>query len=246
MKTKQKSIDQHTRSAVQFPRGAFEKKATTMKKVMVGNVLVIFVSLAMVQALASPPSIGIATAKGSFRVDDSYVAGNATLFEGAAVETGVNSGELNLSKTRVTIGADTRSRVFVDRLILDRGKVQWAGTGFRALVGELQVVGADGTSKALVSRNGETIQVASISGTVNVLSSNGEMVMAVAAGNAYAFEADPQGASPGSAPKDKAKQASNAKHAGLSTAAKTWITIGSLGAAGGTAATIAYRETRSR
>lgn len=220
-----------------------------MKKVLVGNVLVTFVSLAMVQAMASPPSIGIATAKGSFRVDDSYVAGNATLFEGAAVETGLNSGELNLSKTRVTIGADTRSRVFVDRLILDRGKVQWAGSGFRALVGELQVVGADGTSKALVSRNGETVEVASISGTVNVLSSNGDMVMAVAAGNAYAFEADPQGASPGdkpdpNAPKKVVVKRSRAAKIAIK-AAKQWENVITLTAVAVPTATVAVVATRA-
>jgi hypothetical protein len=215
-----------------------------MKKPTVRNVLVVSISLAMVNALAASASIGIATAKGSFRVDDSYVAGNATLFEGAAVETGVNSGELNLSKTRVTMGAGTRGRVFDDRLILDRGKVQWGGSSFRTLVGALQVVGVDGASKALVSRHGEAVQVASLSGTVNVLSTNGAVVMAVPAGNSYDFTPEPQGASPGDQTDNTGAAKTGAK--AMSTAAKVWITVAVVGGAGAAAGVIATRDTSSR
>src|SRR5882724_4154952 len=168
-----------------------------MKKMTVRNVWAVFVSLAMVHALAASATIGIATAKGSFRVDHSYVAGNATLFEGAAVETGGSTGELNLSAGKVVMATETRGRVFQDRLILDRGRVQWTGSKFRTLAGDLQIVGLDDASKALVSRKGEVIEVASLSGTVNVLTTAGEVVMSVAAGNAYDFTPDPQGASPG-------------------------------------------------
>src|SRR5882724_11085480 len=107
-----------------------------MKKMTVRNVWAVFVSLAMVHALAASATIGIATAKGSFRVDDSYVAGNATLFEGAAIETGNSTGELNLSKAKIVMATDTRGRVFQDRLVLDRGKVQWGGSTFRTVAGE--------------------------------------------------------------------------------------------------------------
>jgi hypothetical protein len=229
------------------------KKVTTMKKLTVRNVLVVSISLAMVNALAASASIGIATAKGSFRVDDSYVAGNATLFEGAAVETGVNSGELNLSKTRVAMGAETRGRVFDDRLILEHGKVQWTGSGFRTLVGELQVVGADSASKALVSRHGEAVQVASLSGTVNVLSTNGEMMMAVAAGSAYDFTPDPQGAAPADkedpngAAKKTVKKSTGAKVA--ARIARQWdslITIAAVALPSAAVGVVATRAATSR
>jgi hypothetical protein len=211
-----------------------------MKKLRVRNCVVVFTSLAMVHAVAAPAAIGIATAKGSFRVDDSYVAGNATLFEGASVETGTNTGELNLSKARVAMAAETRGRVFQDRMILDRGKVQWGGTAFRTLVGELQIVGANDASKALVTRKGEGVQVASLSGTVNVLSASGEMLMAVAPGMAFDFNPEPQGASPGdktdpSTPPNKNKK-KKAAAAGLSTGAKVGIGVGVAAAAGGVAA----------
>ena len=228
-----------------------------------------FVSVAMVSAMAAPASIGIATAKGSFRVDDSYVAGNATLFEGVSVETGTNTGELSLSKTRVAMAADTRGRVFQDRMVLDRGKVQWGGSAFRTLVGELQIVGADGASKAVVTRKGEGVQVASLSGTVNVLSSTGAIVMSVPAGNAFDFTPEPQGASAGDKtdPSDPNKKGNKKKKAaaaagaggaaaggvaagagaaaGISTAAAIGIGVGVVAAGGTAIGVLATRDNSS-
>ena len=215
-----------------------------MKKITVRNVLAMFVSLAMVHALAASAMIGVATAKGSFRVDDSYVAGNATLFEGAAVETGISTSELNLSKAKVIMAAETRGRVFQDRLILDRGKVQWGGPNFRTLAGELQIVGLDNGSKAMVDRKGEVVQVASLAGTVNVLSTSGEMVMSVAAGSAYDFSPEPQGASPG----DKKDPPSRKKAGGAwitTTTGKVWIAVLAVGAGGAAAGVVATRDSSS-
>jgi len=202
--------------------------------------------------MAASATIGIATAKGSFRVDDSYVAGNATLFEGTAIETGLSTGELSLSKAKVVMATETRGRVFQDRLVLDRGKVQWDGSTFRTMAGEFQIVGADSSSKAMVERKGETVQVASLSGTVNVLSTTGESLMAVAAGTAYDFTPDPQGASPSekkdaSASNKKKKAGAGAAGgtktaAGLSTGAKVLITAVAIGAGGAAAGVLATRD----
>ena len=253
MKTNNKPIDKHTRSAVHLPRGALKKSKDTMKKITVRNLLAVFVSLAMVQALAASASIGIATAKGSFRVDDSYVAGNATLFDGAAVETGPDTGVLNLSKTKVVMATETRGRVFQDHLVLDRGKVQWSGSTFRTVAGDFQIVGVDTSSKALVERRGETVQVASLSGTVNVLSTSGESLMSVAAGTAFDFTPEPQGASPGEKkdPDGSAKNNKNTKKkaAGMAVAmsvgTKVAIVAVAVGAGGATAGVLAIRSDSS-
>jgi len=214
-----------------------------MKKTTVRNLLVIFTSFAMVHTLASSASIGIATAKGSFRVDNSYVFGNATLFEGTDVETGVSAGELDLSQAKVLMATDTRGRVYQDRLILDRGMVQWNGGKYRTLAGEVVVVGVDSSSKAFVARRGDVVEVASLSGTVNVLSADGEPLIAVASGMAYDFSPEPQGATPGK----KNDPPASAKSTKLSTKTKLLITTAVVGAGGGTAAFFATRSaTNSR
>ena len=221
-----------------------QKSNDTMKKIIARNVLTVFISLALVHALAAPAAIGIATAKGSFRVDDAYVAGNATLFEGTAVETGKTTSELNLSKANIVMATDSRGRVFQDRLILDKGKVQWVGSNFQTLAGEILIVGAASGSKALVERRGETVQVASLAGTVNVFSSTGESLMAVGAGTAYDFTPEPQGAVPGDK-KDTATTSTAKKGGKMSTAAKVWITVAAVGASGAAAGVLATRDSGS-
>ena len=76
-------------------------------------------------ALAAPPVIGTVEAKGAFRVDNATVRGNATLFEGASIETAEpaavpSSGaaatvsmELN-NGARVSLGAGSKGRFFGD------------------------------------------------------------------------------------------------------------------------------------
>src|SRR5580698_671798 len=56
--------------------------------VRIEPVLSALLALNLTLATASPPVIGTVVAKGSFRVDEATVTGNATLFEGATVETG--------------------------------------------------------------------------------------------------------------------------------------------------------------
>jgi len=226
-----------------------------MKNLTVRNLQVVVASLAMVNAMAASASIGIATARGSFRVDDSYVAGNATLFEGASIETGASTSELSLSKTRMVVASESRGRVYQDRLVLDRGKVQWSGSGYKTMAGEFQIVGVDGGSKALVTRMGETVEVASLSGTVNVLSTDGVMVMAVGAGNAYAFTPEPQGATPsdksddGNAKNKKKKAgvlaATAGKMAALSVGVKVAVVAAVAASIAVPAAVVATRNTSS-
>lgn len=158
-----------------------------MKKITVRNVLAMSVSLAMVHALAAPAMIGIATARGSFRVDDSYVAGNATLFAGATVETGVTTGELSLANAKVALDSGTRTRVYQDHLVLDQGKVQWSGALLRMQAGLLQVVGADSGSTSIVVRRGDSVVVGALTGNVKVLAANGSLVRTISTGSAFSF-----------------------------------------------------------
>ena len=191
MKTNKKPIDQHTGNAVHFPRGALKKSNDTMKNITVQNLMAVFISLAMVHALAAPAMVGIAKSKGSFRVDDSYVAGNATLFDGATVETGVTTGELSLSDTRVALDSGTRTRVYQNLLVLDQGKVQWSGPTLRTQAGLWQVVASDSGSKAIVVRKGESVVVGALAGNVKVLAGNGALLRTISTGLAFSFTQEP-------------------------------------------------------
>ena len=79
-----------------------------------------------VAALAAP-AIGIVTASGHFNVEGSQVWGNATLFDGATVETSAASSELALRNgVKIQMGADSRARIWENRLVLEKGIAQLA------------------------------------------------------------------------------------------------------------------------
>lgn len=79
-----------------------------------------------VAALAAP-AIGIVTASGHFSVEGSQVWGNATLFDGATIETGSASSELSLRNgVKVQLGAGSRAQIWQNRLVLEKGIAQLA------------------------------------------------------------------------------------------------------------------------
>jgi hypothetical protein len=76
------------------------------------------------------PAIGIVTASGHFSVEGSQVWGNATLFDGATVETSAASSELALRNgVKVQLGAGSRARIWQNRLVLEKGAAQLAAPG---------------------------------------------------------------------------------------------------------------------
>jgi hypothetical protein len=211
-----------------------------MRIASVRDLIVVTVSLSMTHAFAASATIGIATAKGNFRVDDSTVAGNATLFEGTSVETGLTTGELRLASARVAMASMTKGAVYQDHLSLEQGKIQWTGgSAFRATAGGLEVVGAGVDSTALVVRKGDELQVASLAGTVNVVRAGGELIRAVPAGMAFSFGPDPQGATAGpDEDKDKKKKKKKAA-AAVGTGAAGGAAAGTAAGAGASAAVTA-------
>lgn len=73
------------------------------------------------------PAIGIVTASGHFSVEGSQVWGNATLFDGATVETSAASSEMALRNgVKVQLGAGSRARIWQNRLVLEKGVAQLA------------------------------------------------------------------------------------------------------------------------
>ena len=88
---------------------------------------IVLSSLVFSVAALAAPAIGIVTASGHFSVGGSQVWGNATLFDGATVETGSASSELALRNgVRVQLGAGSRARIWQNRMDLQKGVAQLA------------------------------------------------------------------------------------------------------------------------
>ena len=90
------------------------------------------VSFLLAALPASCAAIGVVVASGSFRVDNNLVAGNATLFDGNTLENVGASSDVEISGgARVRLGADSRGKVFRDRLVLEKGLSELnGGSGF--------------------------------------------------------------------------------------------------------------------
>jgi hypothetical protein len=87
---------------------------------------VFFFSFLSAVAIAAP-AIGIVTASGHFSVEGSQVWGNATLFDGATVETGSASSDLALQNgVKLQLGAGSRARIWKNRMVLEKGAAQLA------------------------------------------------------------------------------------------------------------------------
>ncbi len=151
---------------------------------MFRNFLVAIFSLSA--AFAGDAVIGIATASGHFNVASSQVWGNATLFEGAAVETGGASSELALRNgVKVQLGASSKARVFANRAVLERGTGQVAAPASY----EIDAAGLRIDAQGARVRVGITdrIEVVSFSGAPRVMTQAGVLLAAVPAGRAMSF-----------------------------------------------------------
>jgi hypothetical protein len=143
--------------------------------------LVGVVACAINLAAARPPAIGTAIVTGSFRtgsfrVDGATVAGNATLFDAATIETHQVSSSLDLaSGPHLLLGTDSKGQIFGDRLVLEHGSIEMHNAaGFRVEARGLTVRTENGRGAVRILLAGNTrVQVAALVGAVRVLNSHG-------------------------------------------------------------------------
>jgi hypothetical protein len=139
------------------------------------------------------PVIGTVTAKGSFRVDNSTVAGNATLFEGTMIETKIAGSRMELSLgARVSLGADSKAKFYSDHMVLEKGQGRLEkAEHFRFEARGLTIQPETGVSSANVSlTGGGRVELAALAGSFRVLNSRGVLVANLASG--HALELEPQ------------------------------------------------------
>ena len=72
-------------------------------------------------ATAATGSIGVIRSSGDFRVDGSMVRGNGTVFDGNTIETTTSRSVVQLNSGQITLGPDSRAKVYEDRTVLEKG-----------------------------------------------------------------------------------------------------------------------------
>src|SRR5437899_6869407 len=101
-----------------------------MHRLTVQALLALILVASLSLGMAAAPAVGIATARGSFTIDASSIAGNATLFEGNQIETGKASSQLQLNNgARMQLAAESRGIVYRDRLVLEKGSSRFENAG---------------------------------------------------------------------------------------------------------------------
>ena len=145
-------------------------------------------------ASGAVPVIGTVVANGSFRVDHATVTGNATLFEGATIETNTAPSRMEISSgAKISLGTESKARFYGDHMILEKGegRIEKA-QGFRFEARGLTIQPETGNSSARVAlTGGARIELAALTGSFRVLNSRGLLVANVPSG--HALELEPQG-----------------------------------------------------
>jgi hypothetical protein len=106
---------------------------------------------------------------GAILLDNTKTAGNATIFEGATLQTQTDTSQVDLKGgARVRFGANSRGKLFKDSLDLEKGSARiW---DFSVNANGL-TVRAKGT--ATVSVQGKVVEVAALEGDVQVFNASG-------------------------------------------------------------------------
>ena len=137
-----------------------------------------------------PPAIGMVTASGQFMLDRSEVWGNATLFDGAHIDTNAASSQAALRNgVKIQLGSASSARVNENRLTLIKGVGQVAAPeSYEVSAGDLSIRSAAGNSRVRVALiSGGNLEVTALSGAARVANRAGLVLASVPAGRQMTF-----------------------------------------------------------
>ncbi len=160
-------------------------------------VLIVLAAAAVLGAAwAAAPAIGVATTSGDFLIDRTSVSGNATILDGSLVETGKTASELRLYEgTGMRLAGDSRAKVFLNRLVLEQGAAQVdARKGYAIDAAGIQVQTAPRSAARIGLTGSGRVEVAALSGAVQVKNKTGVLLAQVLPGQALAFAIQASGA----------------------------------------------------
>jgi hypothetical protein len=161
-----------------------------IRKVLLSMIRTALISFLTAWGLvAGNTPIGVVTAVGSLRVDKAEVRGNATVIDGALLETDINPSQIALRNgNRLELAADSSGTVYTDRLILDRGVAQLhASSKYSVLANSLRVVPEKTSTVRIGHLSGNTIQVSVLSGEAQVFDKSGSLLASVVPSRALEF-----------------------------------------------------------
>ncbi|MBV9613768.1 MAG: hypothetical protein JO091_14940 [Acidobacteriaceae bacterium] len=141
-------------------------------------------------ALAATPSIGIASALGTFSVNDVKVEGNANLFDGSQLKTTSASSHVYLAGgSELTLGVNSAATFYTDHVVLQQGATRVDGMNhLRIQTGAYRIESAAPASEAVVRLTDGAVQVATMTGSIKVFNSRGVLLNQISPGTASSFD----------------------------------------------------------
>lgn len=163
--------------------------------------LLVVAAVTISSVIAVSPTIGVASAVGTFTLNSSEVEGNANLFDGSRIRTEKASSKVYLmSGAALVLGVDSAGTIYRDHFTLSDGATKVDNlTGYAVHVDRFDIRQAKPASQAVVRLHAGAVEVAATAGALNVFDENGVLLTRIAAGTASSFQAGlktlPSGAS---------------------------------------------------
>jgi hypothetical protein len=140
--------------------------------------------------MASAPVIGVTSSQSGVTLDNSRVAGSATLFDGSTIQSeGFSRVHLN-NGTRLDFAAGSKAQLFSNHAALASGMTEMQSpSGFEVDTTLLKIRSTGADSIARVKISGDHVFVTALNAPVSVLNSQGLLVAKVTPGIPMAFMA---------------------------------------------------------
>jgi len=133
-------------------------------------------------AAAATPAIGVALSEGNIVINESQTPGNATVFNGTRLQTQSASSQVRLKDgAQVRFDLDSRGTLFSDHVDLQQGSARISD--YSANANGLSVR-ASGDSSANVTMKGKVVEIAALTGNVQVFNAAGMNVANLLPGRA--------------------------------------------------------------
>jgi hypothetical protein len=157
------------------------------------KMLIAGLSIGVPAGFAATQVIGVAMSEGPILVNDARTPGNATILDGSVLQTESSASQIHFKDgAQLRVDADSRARLYSDRVELQRGSVKISDYAARA--NGLSVKAAGGSS-ANVTVKGKVIEVAALTGNVQVFNATGLNVANLLPGRALDLTPQDAGAS---------------------------------------------------
>jgi hypothetical protein len=140
---------------------------------------------------AAPAVVGVASAIGSFSLNNTPVSGTANVSDGASLITTSATSQVYLQNgATVSVGTNSSANIYGNKVVLNSGvtRVDNTTSSFPMVANGYRIEGTSVGTQVVARLSGNELQIASIMGAFNVYNTNGVLLRTVASGSGATFD----------------------------------------------------------